>query len=71
MGAGVCIVGAVRTPIGGFQGSLTSLTATELGAIAIKGAMLGPEVVRAMAASPYNHSCRKECHGMPLRAAVA
>ena len=35
----VFIVAAVRTPIGSFGGSLKSLTATQLGAVAIKGAM--------------------------------
>jgi acetyl-CoA C-acetyltransferase len=35
----VFIVAAVRTPIGSFGGCLKSLTATELGAIAIKGAI--------------------------------
>lgn len=35
----VYIVAAVRTPIGSFGGSLKSLSATQLGAIAIKGAM--------------------------------
>lgn len=35
----VVIVSAVRTPIGSFMGSLSSLTATQLGAIAIKGAL--------------------------------
>ncbi|RKO91277.1 Thiolase, N-terminal domain-containing protein [Blyttiomyces helicus] len=35
----VYIVSAVRTPIGGFGGSLASLTATELGGLAIKGAV--------------------------------
>jgi acetyl-CoA C-acetyltransferase len=35
----VVIVSAVRTPIGSFMGSLSSLTATQLGAAAIKGAM--------------------------------
>src|SRR5690606_8813305 len=33
------IVSAVRTPIGGFMGSLSSLKATELGSIAIKEAL--------------------------------
>ncbi len=33
------IVSAVRTPMGGFQGELSSLTASELGAIAIKAAL--------------------------------
>jgi acetyl-CoA acetyltransferase len=36
-GIRVCIVGAVRTPIGAFQGSLASLTATQLGSLAIRG----------------------------------
>jgi len=35
----VVIVSAVRTPIGSFMGSLSSLSATKLGAIAIKGAL--------------------------------
>lgn len=35
----VFIVAAVRTPIGSFGGSLKSLSATELGALAIKGAL--------------------------------
>ncbi|CAI5994712.1 unnamed protein product [Closterium sp. NIES-64] len=33
----VCIVGAARTPMGSFMGSLSSLSATQLGAIAIRG----------------------------------
>jgi len=39
MGKEVYIVSAVRTPLGSFGGSLSSLSATELGAIAIKGAV--------------------------------
>ena len=35
----VYIVSAVRTPIGSFGGALSSLSATELGSIAIKGAI--------------------------------
>jgi acetyl-CoA C-acetyltransferase len=35
----VFIVAAVRTPIGSFGGSLKSLTATQLGAVAIKGSL--------------------------------
>jgi len=35
----VVIVAAVRTPIGSFGGSLASLSATELGGIALKGAL--------------------------------
>lgn len=33
----VYIASAVRTPIGGFNGSLASLAATKLGSIAIEG----------------------------------
>lgn len=35
----VYIIAAVRTPMGSFGGSLKSLTATQLGAVAIKGAL--------------------------------
>lgn len=35
----VVIVSAVRTPIGSFMGSLSSITASQLGATAIKGAL--------------------------------
>lgn len=46
----VVIVSAVRTPIGSFGGSLSSLTAVELGAIALKGALekagLAPDAVQ-------------------------
>jgi acetyl-CoA C-acetyltransferase len=35
----VVIISAVRTPIGSFGGSLKNLSATQLGAVAIKGAM--------------------------------
>lgn len=45
----VVIVSAVRTPIGSFMGSLSSISATQLGAIAIKGALnkinLDPKLV--------------------------
>jgi len=45
----VVIVSAVRTPIGSFMGSLSSFTAPQLGAIAIKGALdkinLDPKLV--------------------------
>ena len=40
--AGVAIVSAVRTPIGSFQGALSSLSAPQLGAIAIKGDLQQP-----------------------------
>ncbi len=46
----VVIVSAVRTPIGSFMGSLSSLTATKLGSVAIKGALdkinLDPSLVQ-------------------------
>lgn len=35
----VCIVSAVRTPIGSFGGSLAGFTAVELGTLAVKGAL--------------------------------
>ena len=36
----VVIVSAVRTPMGSFGGSLKAMTATQLGAVAIKGALV-------------------------------
>ncbi|HYV47775.1 MAG TPA: acetyl-CoA C-acetyltransferase [Myxococcaceae bacterium] len=39
MARDVVIVGAARTPIGAFQGGLSSLTAPQLGAVAIKAAL--------------------------------
>ena len=39
MARDVVIVGAARTPIGSFQGTLSSLTAPQLGAMAIKAAL--------------------------------
>eukprot|EP00252_Welwitschia_mirabilis_P023834 TRINITY_DN6850_c0_g2_i3.p1 TRINITY_DN6850_c0_g2~~TRINITY_DN6850_c0_g2_i3.p1 ORF type:complete len:390 (+),score=78.03 TRINITY_DN6850_c0_g2_i3:201-1370(+) len=46
----VCIVGVARTPIGGLAGSLSSLSATKLGTIAIKAALsragVNPELVQ-------------------------
>jgi len=45
----VVIVGAARTPVGAFQGALSSLTAPQLGAVAIKAALeragVKPELV--------------------------
>ena len=45
----VVIVSVARTPIGSFLGSLTNISATKLGAIAIKGALnkikLDPKLV--------------------------
>ena len=39
MARDVVIVGAARTPVGAFQGALSSLTAPQLGAVAIKAAL--------------------------------
>ena len=48
----VYIVSAVRTPIGSFGGSLSALSATQLGAAAIRGAVsklnLDPQLVEAV-----------------------
>jgi acetyl-CoA C-acetyltransferase len=44
----VYIIAAVRTPIGSFGGSLKSFTATQLGAIAIKGAIEKTGIAAAM-----------------------
>lgn len=45
----VYIISAARTPIGSFGGALSSLSATELGSYAIKGAIqkakINPEIV--------------------------
>lgn len=46
----VVIVNGARTPMGGFQGALASVTATELGAVAIRAALeragVAPELVQ-------------------------
>lgn len=39
MSKSVVIVSAARTPIGSFLGSLSTVTATKLGSVAIKGAL--------------------------------
>ena len=48
----IVIVGAARTPMGAFQGDFSSLTASDLGAVAIKAAVeragLKPEQVDAV-----------------------
>ena len=45
----IVIVAAVRTPIGSFMGSLSTVSATQLGATAIKGALnkinLSPDLI--------------------------
>ncbi|XP_038887269.1 acetyl-CoA acetyltransferase, cytosolic 1 [Benincasa hispida] len=44
----VCIVGVARTPMGGFLGSLSSLSATKLGSIAIEAALKRAKVDPAL-----------------------
>ncbi|KAG7536030.1 Thiolase C-terminal [Arabidopsis suecica] len=44
----VCVVGVARTPMGGFLGSLSSLTATRLGSIAIQAALKRAHVEPAL-----------------------
>ncbi|KAK7292495.1 hypothetical protein RIF29_08276 [Crotalaria pallida] len=48
----VCVVGVARTPIGGLLGTLSSLSATQLGSIAIKAALhranLHPSLVQEL-----------------------
>ena len=46
------IVSAARTPIGAFGGSLASLTAPKLGAVAVKAAVERAGEQRALAPSP-------------------
>ena len=41
-GSDIVILGAARTPIGKFQGALSSIPAPQLGAVAIRAAMSGP-----------------------------
>src|SRR5512147_665603 len=43
----IVIVGAARTPMGGFQGDFSSLAASELGAVAIKAAVERAEIAPA------------------------
>ena len=38
-GDSIVIVGMARTPLGGFQGDLQNVTASELGAVAIRAAL--------------------------------
>ena len=43
----VCIISAVRTPIGSFGGSLSGFTAVQLGSLAVKGALEKSKVLPA------------------------
>ncbi|EMP35903.1 Acetyl-CoA acetyltransferase [Chelonia mydas] len=53
----VVIASAARTPIGSFQGSLSSLRATELGSIAIKGAIERAGLPNCTPATTINKVC--------------
>ncbi|KAK4778867.1 hypothetical protein SAY86_006395 [Trapa natans] len=44
----VCIVGVARTPMGGFLGTLSSLSATKLGSIAIEDNASDSSVLHAL-----------------------
>ena len=57
----MCIVGAVRTPIGAFQGSLASLTATQLGSVAITGGHAGYAASTLVPAVDLLHGCSSAC----------
>ena len=52
----IVITSAMRTPLGGFQGALSNLTAADLGATAIKAALeksaLKPDTIDAVS---YTH----------------
>ena len=63
-GADVCIVGLGRTPMGGLNGSLSSIPATKLGSIAIQGACTPVFVVVSLALVPLSHAQkpRDPCH---------
>ena len=46
----IVIVGAARTPVGSFNGSLSSLPAHKLGEVAIRAALAHPQYTRAYVA---------------------
>ena len=50
--ADVCIIGAVRTPIGGLMGSLSSLSATQLGGQAIAAALRAARIEASSSSDP-------------------
>ena len=71
----VVIISAVRTPIGSFGGSLSSVSATKLGAVAIEGAMekaginykIVDEVLITLFKNPHSYTgedvVEVSCHG--------
>lgn len=67
----VYIVSAVRTPIGSFGGSLSSLTAPQLGSIAIKGALEKAKVDSANVDEVYfGNVCQANVGQAPARQAA-
>ena len=61
------IVSYARTPIGSFRGSLAALNATELGSIAIKGALEKAGVKPDQVDEVYMGECRSNLAAMPQR----
>ncbi len=66
----VFIVSAVRTPMGSFGGSLSSLTATQLGSIAIKGAYEGRVDANKIEEVFFGNVCQANVGQAPARQAA-
>ena len=67
----VVIVSAVRTPIGSFLGSLSNVPATELGAIAIKGAIEKAGIAKSKINEVFmGHVVQANCGQAPARQAA-
>ena len=57
----VYVVGVARTPLGAFMGRLASLTATDLGAVAIQSAVQRSGVPPAAVGEVYMGNVRRSC----------
>jgi len=67
----VVIVSAVRTPIGSFMGSLSSIPATKLGAIAIKAALEKANIPGSLVEEVFmGHVVQSNCGQAPARQAA-
>ncbi|KAL4716170.1 hypothetical protein ACJJTC_013947 [Scirpophaga incertulas] len=67
----VVIVSAVRTPVGSFRGSLSSLSASELGAVAVKAAIERANIPREEVKEVYiGNVCSASMGQAPARQAV-
>lgn len=65
------IVSAVRTPVGSFLSSLSSLKATELGAVAIQGAIEKAGISKKDVEEVYmGHVCQGGAGQSPARQAL-